>query len=315
MPKGVPSAGKRVAQFDKPYICQRCGLSGFAATSKRKFCSRCKSAVGEERRAIVLRAAALDSGRAIGQAFACPCGAPVVRTSSGHRFCEPCRMIQRRRRVREWQRAKNSHEPLGTLIACQGCMTPVERAGGLQKFCPACRRESQRRSDREGYRARQPRPIAIIGDVIACEGGCGTKVERRGAGQKFCLPCAKKHRAKLGRAVMAKRRKEPKHRLNLNVSSAICRSIKVGGKGGRKWQVIVGFDLAELMAHLEPQFQRGMTWSNHGKWHIDHIRPLCSFEFQTPDDPQFREAWALTNLRPLWARDNLSKGGRHHLLL
>src|SRR3546814_16139410 len=53
-----------------------------------------------------------------------------------------------------------------------------------------------------------------------------------------------------------------------------------------------------------------ICWDNRGEWHIDHIRPLCSFEFKSPDDPQFREAWALTNLRPLWARDNPRKGGR-----
>lgn len=64
------------------------------------------------------------------------------------------------------------------------------------------------------------------------------------------------------------------------------------------------------MAHLERQFLPGMTWENRGEWHIDHIRPLCSFQFQTPDCPQFREAWALTNLQPLWAQDNLKKGGR-----
>src|SRR3546814_9626669 len=66
---------------------------------------------------------------------------------------------------------------------------------------------------------------------------------------------------------------------------------------------------------LERQFLPGMSWDNRGEWHIDHIRPLCAFEFTSPDDPQFREAWALTNLRPLWARDNLRKGGRLDLLL
>lgn len=82
------------------------------------------------------------------------------------------------------------------------------------------------------------------------------------------------------------------------------------GKGGRSWERLLGFTLADLMAHLEAQFLPGMTWDNRGEWHIDHIRPLCSFSFQTPDDPQFREAWALTNLQPLWAADNLRKGGR-----
>jgi hypothetical protein len=81
-------------------------------------------------------------------------------------------------------------------------------------------------------------------------------------------------------------------------------------KAGRSWREFVPYTLEELMAHLEAKFLPGMTWDNRGEWHIDHIRPLCSFDFQTPECPQFREAWALTNLQPLWAVDNLKKGGR-----
>src|SRR3546814_14803337 len=62
------------------------------------------------------------------------------------------------------------------------------------------------------------------------------------------------------------------------------------GKNGRSWETLVGYTVADLMAHLERQFLPGMSWDNRGEWHIDHIRPLCSFEFTSPDDPQFREA-------------------------
>jgi len=106
----------------------------------------------------------------------------------------------------------------------------------------------------------------------------------------------------------------PAYRINDTLKVQIRKSLR-GTKNGRAWEVIVGYSLAELMAHLERQFLRGMAWENHGEWHIDHIRPLCSFEFQTPDCPQFREAWALTNLQPLWAADNIRKGGRRDLLL
>lgn len=97
--------------------------------------------------------------------------------------------------------------------------------------------------------------------------------------------------------------------VNQRMSAAIGRSLR-SGKQGKSWQQFVSYSLADLMAHLEAKFLPGMSWDNRGEWHIDHIRPLCSFSFQTPDDPQFREAWALTNLQPLWAIDNLKKGGR-----
>jgi hypothetical protein len=50
-----------------------------------------------------------------------------------------------------------------------------------------------------------------------------------------------------------------------------------------------------------------MTWENwaHRGWHLDHIRPLSSFDLT--DEAQLKEAMHYTNLQPLWARDNLRK--------
>lgn len=72
----------------------------------------------------------------------------------------------------------------------------------------------------------------------------------------------------------------------------------------------LGCTIAELKQHLEKQFQPGMTWDNWSKtgWHIDHIKPLSSFDLTDPD--QFRQAAHYTNLQPLWAKDNLKKGSK-----
>jgi hypothetical protein len=51
-----------------------------------------------------------------------------------------------------------------------------------------------------------------------------------------------------------------------------------------------------------------MTWKNYGKWHIDHIRPISSFKITGIDCEDFKKCWSLSNLQPLWAFDNLSKG-------
>jgi hypothetical protein len=69
----------------------------------------------------------------------------------------------------------------------------------------------------------------------------------------------------------------------------------------------LGCTLDELKAHLERQFQTGMSWDNWSKtgWHVDHIRPLSAFDLTKP--AQFNAAVHYTNLQPLWASDNLSK--------
>lgn len=102
-------------------------------------------------------------------------------------------------------------------------------------------------------------------------------------------------------------RANPQLRLKETLACAIATSLR-GRKAGRHWETLVGYTLAVLMCHLELLFQPGMTWENYGKWHVDHIRPISSFRYTSPDDPDFRKCWALSNLQPLWAHDNLSKG-------
>lgn len=72
---------------------------------------------------------------------------------------------------------------------------------------------------------------------------------------------------------------------------------------------LIGIESWEKLAqHLESQFTDGMSWDNYGQWHIDHIRPCVSFDLTDPE--QQKECFNYTNLQPLWAKDNLSKGGK-----
>lgn len=66
----------------------------------------------------------------------------------------------------------------------------------------------------------------------------------------------------------------------------------------------LGCSIADLKAHLESKFQSGMTWDNYGDWHIDHIVPLAS----ATNEQETLKLCYYTNLQPLWAKDNLSKG-------
>lgn len=102
--------------------------------------------------------------------------------------------------------------------------------------------------------------------------------------------------------------------LNNRMSVAVHRGLRLG-KQGQTWPSVVGYNLDDLKRHLEKQFSGRMSWSNMGKWHIDHIIPLASFNFTSANDPEFKAAWALTNLRPLWASKNITKGCKREVLL
>jgi len=80
-------------------------------------------------------------------------------------------------------------------------------------------------------------------------------------------------------------------------------------------ELVVGYSITELVAHLEKQFTKGMDWSRYrcGDIHIDHIVPVKDFSLERNEE--VRACWALSNLRPVWADENLRKSARRtHLL-
>jgi len=73
---------------------------------------------------------------------------------------------------------------------------------------------------------------------------------------------------------------------------------------------MVGYSAEQLKKHLEEQFTNGMNWENYGEWHIDHIKPISSFEFDSSEDEQFKVCWSLDNLQPMWGIENIKKGNK-----
>lgn len=74
---------------------------------------------------------------------------------------------------------------------------------------------------------------------------------------------------------------------------------------------MVGYTPDELRLHIERQFTKGMTWENRGEWQLDHIIPISTA--QTKEDVIALNQ--LSNLRPLWAADNLKKRANRVTLL
>lgn len=111
------------------------------------------------------------------------------------------------------------------------------------------------------------------------------------------------------------RKTSPKHALKHRITWHLRHALRA--KRSVRWAELVGYTADELKAHIERQFTKGMNWEAYlrGEIHIDHIIPLSSFKFEDERDPEFRAAWALTNLRPLWAAENIRKSDKRlHLL-
>jgi hypothetical protein len=98
---------------------------------------------------------------------------------------------------------------------------------------------------------------------------------------------------------------DPVYRLQHSMrrmTSRVVKQLSLGKKPTctKKWQ---GCTAEELKTYLESLFTEGMTWDNYGEWHIDHIRPVSSFSAE-----EWEQINHYSNLQPLWAKDNLSKG-------
>lgn len=102
-----------------------------------------------------------------------------------------------------------------------------------------------------------------------------------------------------------------KGRLKHNMSVAIWQSLK-NNKGKCTWETLVGYTTIQLKRHLEKLFKLGMSWNNYGKngWEVDHVVPISAFNFEKPEDDDFKRCWALKNLRPLLVYENRSKSNK-----
>ncbi len=85
------------------------------------------------------------------------------------------------------------------------------------------------------------------------------------------------------------------------------RNYAASGKCGKALE-LVGCTIPELIIHIESRFLPGMTWENRTTWHLDHKKPLSSFNLADPEERQ--AAFHFSNLQPLWATDNLKKGAK-----
>lgn len=124
---------------------------------------------------------------------------------------------------------------------------------------------------------------------------------------------ARKYREKNKDKIKANRPKSTKakvpacpiqKKLSRNIRKRFRKALKGNFKSGSSIKSL-GCTIAEFKVYIQGLFTNGMSWDNYGDWHIDHIKPLCSVDLTDPI--QMGIVCHYTNLRPLWAKDNIAK--------
>ncbi len=243
---------------------------------------------------------------------------PVVRCQDcGDRFeakkgtkrrCATCFVTDRRRRQRAYDRRIYEEQRAGTprlgdAIRCAACDQQVIRTASIKRYCSLCAKAAISRA------ARQKKIGLRANPVCAC---CSQEIVAQNSRRKYCDTCRETGAPVLKR-LKERRSEDPAFVLRNAIRTSIYCALR-RGKAWRKWQDILGYTADDLVRHLERQFTAGMSWSNYGDWHIDHIVPLASFRLVDANDPAVRTAWGLPNLRPLWAEKNLTKSSHRTLL-
>lgn len=100
---------------------------------------------------------------------------------------------------------------------------------------------------------------------------------------------------------------------DFRVSGALRSLLKVvlritGKKKSTDTEDALGYSAHQLRERIAFQFKPGMSWANHGEWHIDHKKPVSAFLRQGITDPKVINM--LCNLQPLWAADNIIKNDK-----
>jgi hypothetical protein len=106
-----------------------------------------------------------------------------------------------------------------------------------------------------------------------------------------------------------KRNTDVQFKLQVNLRKRLYMAVKKNAKSGSAVRML-GCSIEFLKMHLESQFDDRMSWGNWSLdgWHIDHIYPLSSADLRDPIECAAALNWQ--NLRPVWGKENTSKGGR-----
>ena len=122
----------------------------------------------------------------------------------------------------------------------------------------------------------------------------------------------KKHRdnnkEKISQRIKERKLKDPLFKLTDSIRTLLWVSInKMGFSKNGRTQEILGCSFEEFKIYIENLFQEGMSWENHGDWHLDHRTPVS----WAKSESEVYDLNKYENFKPMWAFENMSKGNKY----
>lgn len=286
----------------KMIICSTCGVTCLRQGQAQKYCSDCRRRRKNEQNRINARKYLVAAGKNVtGAKIVCAiCREVFNARQGGNKYCsaECRRKFEAGERTRK--RIANGLKTIGTtVISCISCSAEIGVTGPSHKYCVDCRKVAAAKKSAR-WRASHRKKVV--------------EIQRAHDERRKHDPRRIKMTREYAKRKARKRTADPEKNLHHRMSQLV-RSTLRSGKAGRTWLSMVPYTVEDLAIHLERQFVDGMTWENMGQWQIDHILPRSMFSFSSPDDGDFIACWAITNLRPIWARDNREKSNKRTLLI
>lgn len=116
-----------------------------------------------------------------------------------------------------------------------------------------------------------------------------------------------KNRGKVNEYYRSRAKADPVFRMQRSARSMLSKvMLRANRRKDSRCVDLLGYTGKELKEHIERQFLNGMSWDLFGEQiHIDHIIPVAEMLRRGITDPAIINA--LSNLRPMWAEDNMRK--------
>ncbi len=198
-------------------------------------------------------------------------------------------------------------------FTCNDCTAKKNAGGKIGRPVITNKKTANRHQYQKEFYAKQKSDRLATGNCTYC----GYTNDRVGIFQ-YCSICAKeisdkkygKDKTKLYAWKANYNRTNTNDKLASRLRSRMWSALQSqGGTKERSSVKELGCTIEQLKFYLESKFTDGMNWGNQGMWHIDHCRPLSSFDLTDPEE--YAKACHYTNLQPLWAKDNLEKGAKY----